>query len=150
MAHHAVTGRVPQKGERVKGSGRITNYKPEFCEMLIEHMSKGNTFETFTYVAGIKNKDTLNEWVKKHPEFADAKSVGRQAFRLWLENLVKQHIVSVRSGEMSTTLNSRIVEFYFRYVCGVGAEEQSPVVNNVTVQSTVDYAELIKVARGQK
>ena len=27
--------------------GRPTKYKPEYCEMLIEHMSEGLSFESF-------------------------------------------------------------------------------------------------------
>jgi hypothetical protein len=51
--------------------GRPTKYKPEFCEMLIDHMSEGYSFETFAAVVAV-NRDTLYAWKDAHPEFSDA------------------------------------------------------------------------------
>jgi hypothetical protein len=51
---------------------RPTKYKPEYCEMLIEHMKQGMMFETFAPEIGV-HRDTLYEWCKVHKEFSDAK-----------------------------------------------------------------------------
>lgn len=65
-------------------AGRPTDYKPEYCEKLIEHMAEGLSFEAF---AGAVNasKQTIYDWVDKHPEFLDAKRHGTAKCRIWWE-----------------------------------------------------------------
>lgn len=55
--------------------GRPTKYKPEYCEILVEHLSSGLFYQSF---AGIVNVsiDTLYEWEKVHPAFSEAKKIG--------------------------------------------------------------------------
>ena len=57
------------------GAGRPTDYKSEYCEMLIEHMKGGLSFEAFGAVADCA-EDTLYEWKKVHPEFSEAYKKG--------------------------------------------------------------------------
>lgn len=58
--------------------GAPTKYKKEFCEMLIEHMSFGYTYESFAGRDEVEvHRDTLYAWEKHFPEFSDAKKVGR-------------------------------------------------------------------------
>lgn len=66
--------------------GRPTKYLPEFCEQLIECMSRGLSFEAFAGKIGV-HKDTLYEWFKKHPEFSDAKKIGESLSLLYWEEL---------------------------------------------------------------
>ena len=54
--------------------GRPTKYKPEYCELLIEHMSNGNPFSTFTTIVNV-NESTLFRWLDKTP-FLEAKKKG--------------------------------------------------------------------------
>lgn len=57
--------------------GQPTTYKPEYCEMLVEHMKKGFSFESFA--ADIDStRATLYNWEKAHPEFLDAKKRGHE------------------------------------------------------------------------
>ena len=56
--------------------GRPSKYKPEYCEMLIDHMSEGFTFESFGGVVSV-NRDTVYEWLSAHPEFSDSLKVAR-------------------------------------------------------------------------
>ena len=55
--------------------GAPTKYKQEYCDALIEHMSRGLSVEAFCGVISI-HKDTFYEWIKRHDEFADAKKIG--------------------------------------------------------------------------
>ena len=66
--------------------GRPSDYKPEFCEELIAHMTKGYSFESFAAVIGV-HRDTLYEWVKRHVEFSDAKKRARDAALYWWEKV---------------------------------------------------------------
>lgn len=52
--------------------GRPSKYKQEYCQMLIEHMKDGLSFESFAAIISV-NRDTLHEWVKVHSDFSEAK-----------------------------------------------------------------------------
>jgi hypothetical protein len=67
-------------------TGRPTKYKEEYCSQLIEHMSKGHSFESFAGVISI-NRDTLYEWVSVHTPFSDAKKIGVSKALLALEHI---------------------------------------------------------------
>ena len=53
--------------------GRPTKYKPEYCQVIIDLMEYGYTFEACAADLDV-SKDTLYEWVKVHEDFSDAKN----------------------------------------------------------------------------
>ena len=69
--------------------GRPTLYKPEFCQMLINHMSQGLSYETFAGVVGV-SKQTLYDWEKKNENFLDAKKIGQMKRNEVVEKLYIQ------------------------------------------------------------
>lgn len=72
--------------ERPYVTGRPTDYRPEYCQMLIDHMSDGYSFETFAPKAKVSVKSIYN-WVDQHPAFLQAKKDGKSASRLFWESL---------------------------------------------------------------
>lgn len=81
-------------------AGQPTLYDFAFCEALIDHMSKGLSFESFgaalpslydpvakTSIKRRAHRDTLYAWAKAHPEFSDAKKIGFEACQLFWERL---------------------------------------------------------------
>lgn len=66
--------------------GRPTTYKKKYCQLLIDHMKKGLSFEAFGAVADV-SKETLYTWTEKHSEFLDAKRRGEQHSRLLWESI---------------------------------------------------------------
>lgn len=63
--------------------GRPTDYKPEYCEMLIEHMASGKSFESFGAVV-FAARATLYLWEKANQDFLDAKKIGVElSLDLW-------------------------------------------------------------------
>lgn len=66
--------------------GQPSKYKPEYCEMLIEHMKAGKSFESFGAVLGT-HWDTLYEWVKVHADFSEAKKIGKNYELQFWENI---------------------------------------------------------------
>jgi hypothetical protein len=70
------------KGKRTLG--RPTSYKPEYCQLVIEHMSKGLSFESFAGVVGTC-KQTIYNWTVKYPEFLDARNEADAKCRLFWE-----------------------------------------------------------------
>lgn len=69
--------------------GRPTKYRPEYCQMLIEHMSGGLSFETFAGVVEV-NPDSLYEWMKVHKAFSEAAAVGKGKRNLFAEKMYVQ------------------------------------------------------------
>jgi hypothetical protein len=79
-------------------SGRPTTYKDRFCDLLIDHMTKGYSFESFAAITDTC-KDTLYEWVKVHPEFSDAKKRATDKSRLFWEKVGIENIVNIETME---------------------------------------------------
>ena len=71
-----------------KKLGRPSDYKTEYCQMLVDHMRNLHSFESFAADIGV-NRDTLYEWCKVHPDFSDAKKRGRSYLLKGLENVGK-------------------------------------------------------------
>jgi len=66
-------------------AGRPTKYKPEYCDMLVEHMTGGLSFESFGAVADV-SEETLHTWKSKHPEFLESYKKGRShSMKHWEE-----------------------------------------------------------------
>lgn len=57
--------------------GRPTDYDPKYCKMLIKHMEKGFSFESFGADVDC-GRATLYRWEKEHEEFRDAKKIGHE------------------------------------------------------------------------
>lgn len=56
--------------------GRPSKYKPEYCELLIDHMSRGGSYEGFAGHPQVRvSIPTLYVWEQDHPEFLEAKGV---------------------------------------------------------------------------
>lgn len=58
------------------GRGQPTKYKEEYCQLLIDHMAEGYSFESFAGEVRV-DRDTLYEWEKVQKDFSDAKKQGR-------------------------------------------------------------------------
>lgn len=67
-------------------AGRPTTYDEKYPEMLLEHLSKGYSFESFGGVVGCA-KETLYNWLKANKKFLDAKKAGETANMLFWERL---------------------------------------------------------------
>jgi len=74
--------------EAVKINGRPSKYKEDYCQMLIDHMAEGFTFESFGGVIGVC-KDTLYEWVRVHKSFSYSKKAGRTRQQLSNEKMLR-------------------------------------------------------------
>ncbi len=61
--------------------GAPTLYDPSFCD------------ESFAATIWV-HRDTLYEWVKVHPDFSDAKQIGKEQSRLWWEKKGQEGLFS--------------------------------------------------------
>ena len=64
-------------------------FKPEYCDMLVEWMAAGNTYETFAVGHGIDIYDTA-DWECRYPEWWRKKKLAFKAALLFYENILKE------------------------------------------------------------
>lgn len=81
MAGSKKKDKKPKVPEKV---GRPTKYDPKYCEMLIEHMKQGFSFESFAGLIEV-SRAVLYDWEKAHSEFLDAKKLGAEQNLLYWE-----------------------------------------------------------------
>ena len=86
--------------KKKRGPGQPTKYKPEYCQLLIDHMAEGYSFESF---AGIVKtcKQTIYSWAEAHPEFLDAKKRGFAEAQVMWEKLGME---GVKGGNINPTM----------------------------------------------
>lgn len=72
-------------------------YKSEFCDLLIKHMEKGFSFDSFGGVIDV-TRETMYQWVKNYPEWAEAKELGFQKCRVFWEDLGIKGISGRKKG----------------------------------------------------
>jgi len=92
-----------------KKMGRPTKYKPEYCQMLIDHMAEGLSFDAFAGKLGLERK-TLYNWAKRYPEFKEAKQIG------WDKNLFFWEKVGI-DGILGRIKNFNAVAYIFNKKC---------------------------------
>lgn len=63
-------------------TGRPTDYRPEYCAIVIDEMRKGSSIEELVLTFDIC-KDTIYKWIERHPDFADAIKRGRALSEAW-------------------------------------------------------------------
>ena len=88
--------------EEKRPIGRPSKYRPEYCEQLIDFMAEGYSFEAFAGKIRV-NQDTLHEWVKRHPDFSEAKKIAWSVSRLYLDKAFVEGLWNTKDGP---TLNN--------------------------------------------
>jgi hypothetical protein len=127
--------------EGVMGAGRPTKYKKEYCQMLIDKMSEGFSVEAFCGSISI-NKDTFYEWVKRYPEFSDAKRQGLVKSQMWWEEQAKKHMFLPHQGG---SFNSSVWIFNMKNRFGwrdQPKEEETKQTHEVHIKIDKDDSEL--------
>lgn len=120
--------------------GVSTEYRPEYCQMLINEMANGISMEAFAGIISITKK-TLYEWFKEYPEFAEAKEIGIEKSRLFWEKLGITNIISESEKGFSRSINSAVWVFNMKNRFGwrdKQPDEADVVVNNVNNLSDSD------------
>lgn len=137
--------------------GRPSKYKPEYCQILIDHLSQGLSFACFP--AGLHNKtgvwvnlDTCYEWANVHPAFSDAKKQGESEGQLWWENLGRAgaagKILNFNSGTWIFNMKNRFLWRNEVQLKHSGQISQGPNLNKilkdpVMVNKLADIAEAL-------
>ena len=75
---------MSENAERPKhAGGRPTEYRPEYCELVIAEMAKGYSIGAFAGGINVTRK-TVSNWMETYPEFFQAVSRGKAVrLRQW-------------------------------------------------------------------
>jgi hypothetical protein len=92
---------------QTQAGGRPSDYDPIYCQMLIDHMSEGYSFESFAGKIGVCEK-TLYNWEKEFSEFLHSKNIGKSKSRLvWEEKgITGLYNETIKDGDGMTVTRS--------------------------------------------
>jgi hypothetical protein len=77
--------------------GRPSEYKPEYCDLVIEKMAEGLSLAAFAGTLKV-SREAIYNWMSVHSEFSDAVSRARSTRLLWWE----QKLMRSRKGAETT------------------------------------------------
>lgn len=105
--------RMPKKRQALTGTlvGRPTIYKPEYCQMLIDHCSTGLSFESFAGVISV-GRTTIYEWRDEHEDFRKAFEEGYQKALLFFEKVGVQIMMDRLTDKNGNKAKGNIVAWY--------------------------------------
>lgn len=124
----------------------MVKFKAEYCQMLTDHMAAGYTFSSFAGVAKV-SRSTINNWVEKYPQFANAKEFGESLAQKWweqrghegMQGLIKGFNATVWVFAMKNMFGWRDREEKCRYFFDgkeVTADEMTEIVVNKYIEVT--------------
>lgn len=82
-----------------------SKYKQEHCDLLIEHMAQGYSFESFGAVIKV-GRNTLYLWAREIPDFREAKEVGEAMALKFFETAIK-------SASTDQSIDEKILQHSF-------------------------------------
>lgn len=119
-------------------------YTPEFCDLLIEHLSKGLSYTTFGSTIGVVTS-TLYEWENDHPEWKEAKDIAFQKSQEFFE----KRLVAKVSGQKINGLNIKDIDtsclifaLKTRYHACYGEKKETELTGEIKVSIDKDDARL--------
>lgn len=117
--------------------GRPTDYRPEYCEQLINHMEAGGSIKSLSAKLGV-SFDAMYKWFDKYPEFNEAKKVGESLSYAWFEEQSHRGMwIPTAHGEvLNTTL------WYMNMKNRFGWRDKHEVEQSGTVTQVHDASEL--------
>lgn len=86
--------------------GRPTKYDPAMCERIVECGAQGAGMAEMAAAIGVC-RDTVNEWVKQHPEFSAAITRARELSAGWWEAQGRKGIWSREFNAQAYSLQVR-------------------------------------------
>lgn len=81
--------RKPAKGP----GGRPSEYKPEYCDAVIEHARDGASLTSFAASVGV-SRQTITNWTERYPEFLEASARARAICAAWWEAVARNNAMT--------------------------------------------------------
>lgn len=119
-------------------------YKKEFGAKLIEHMSKGLSYESFGPEVGV-HRFTLYEWEKKYPEWVEAKREGQdKAFAFWEKLFVSKAFGQKKEADIAAIIFCLKTRFHKHYGERHKIEEIRPADRMTVEELQAEARDLLK------
>lgn len=80
-------------------------YRHEYCEMLIQHLDKGLSIQTFGGTIGVA-RSTVYKWADEFKEFKEAMEIGKQKAQEFYE----KRLVAKTAGQTIKGVDSKLVD----------------------------------------
>lgn len=80
--------------------GRPTKYKPEYCQMVVDHMAEGASLTSFAPKIDVA-RSTINEWIDANPDFSEAVKRAKAKCAAWWERVGRS---GAQGGDVNPTL----------------------------------------------
>lgn len=97
--------------KKKRPEGRPTDYKPEYCDLLVTHFKSGKSYAAFAALCDV-SRSTCFEWEQKHIEFANAKSRGWEHYQAYWEQIGHEGVFTqtykTDEGIRTVALNSAV------------------------------------------
>lgn len=99
-------------------AGRPSEYRPEYCERVIELGKDGKLPAQMASALSV-TKQTLHEWAKVHPEFSDAFGEARAHAEAWHLEKATETAIGQRGGNAPMAKFLLSAAFGYRETTGV-------------------------------
>lgn len=124
------------EGELLPRVGRKPKYNKKYCDDVIDFALYGKTVSSFCVKYRLSRK-TYYEWQKKHPEFAEACGVAKEAYKLFW----KEHNMAVAIDATAYKGNHKVLQQMFNTAFDDSAEAKealdprSPININLNLEN---------------
>lgn len=115
--------------------GRPSLYKEEYCQMLIDHMGQGLSFETFAAVIGV-NRRTMQKWVHAHEDFKEAREMAENARMLFDEKVYQAALLGNKINGNKVNVSLLIFKFKCQYGWSEHKEEERKEPISVVIEKS--------------
>ena len=89
-------------------TGRPTDYRPEYCERVIEMGRAGFSVVEMASAIGVARATLEARWTEAHPEFREALQLARECSQSWWESIGREHLVMPKdAGTFQASVWSR-------------------------------------------
>ena len=123
------TGDIHQKVEvRVQ----LGKYRPDYCGLLILHMGKGKSFKSFAGAIGV-TRNTLYQWKRSIPDFADAVDIAWSKAMLYWETQLDEGA----RGEIKA--NASLMIFKLKNMFPNDYVDKQEIVNKHVMPTSISF-----------
>jgi hypothetical protein len=119
----------------IRKIGRPTNYRPEFCQRVVDLGNQGYSQAMIIADIGAGSRETIDNWKKAHPEFLDAMKRARDLALAWWE---RKGLENANNRDFNSNLYRIIMMARF----GQDGYREKQVIETVQGPSGVDLRRL--------
>jgi len=87
--------------------GRPTDYRPEYCERVIELGRTGASVVEMAAEIGVARATLEANWTANHPEFLEAFTQAKQLSQVWWEKMGRENLIVPQGITFQATVWSR-------------------------------------------